>query len=299
MDHELYPYSPISTRPRLAWPGNKPLAAAIFLYLEHWELFPPEGTYRDPRFRDPFGDYQPDYRTYTWREYGNRVGIFRLFDLLDGLDLPVTVAANASAMSRYGYLVEQCLKRGYAFAAHGTHATRMVTSRMSLMEETDLVNGARETIRRHTGTAPAGWVSQDYSETAHTPRILADAGFTYLSDWPNDDQPYLMKVGRGIVSLPNQSEWDDVQLMWHRRLLPPRYPAIVMEAADVLMAEATRAASGRYMALHLHPWLSGMPHRFVHVARAVTAFARIEGAWFATAADIADIAAGQLRSVEP
>ncbi len=83
MDHDLYPFSPMPDRAALAWPGGARVAFAPVVYLEHWELHPPEGALRDPRFRDPFGDFRPDYRSYTWREYGARLGIFRIFEALD------------------------------------------------------------------------------------------------------------------------------------------------------------------------------------------------------------------------
>ena len=294
MDHALYRFSAIPDRAPLHWPDGRTLAGTVFLYLEHWELLPPEGALRDPRFRDPFGDFRPDYRTYTWREYGNRVGIFRLLDALDRSGLRATVAANASACDRYPYLVEELLRRDYEFAAHGSHATRLLTSRMSEAEERDFIAMSVDRVSRASGRPCAGWIGQDYAESARTPFLIAEAGLAYLADWPNDDQPYLMADGK-IVSLPAQSEWDDVQLMWHRRILSPRFPEIIDEAAAALADEAKRTGSGRFMGLHLHPWLSGMPHRFPHVARAIRSFAATPGLWSATAEQVARTAAQQLR----
>ncbi len=295
MDHALYGFSVLPDRPVLRWPGGATLAGTVFLYLEHWELLPADGTLRDPRFRDPFGDFRPDYRTYTWREYGNRVGVFRLLDVLDRTKLKVTVAANASACDRYPYLVEQLLKRGYEFAAHGSHATRMLTSKMTEAEERDFIASSLKRVSRASGKPCAGWIGQDYAESARTPFLLAETNLAYMADWPNDDLPYLMADGK-IVSLPNQSELDDVQLMWHRRVLAPRFAEIITEATSELAAEAKRTNAGRFMGLHLHPWLSGMPHRFAHVAHAVEAFAATEGLWPATAAEVVQAAAPQLRS---
>ena len=105
--------TPLPARPPIRWPGGARLACCVFLYLEHWELLPPEDAVRDPRFGDPFGDFVPDYRTYTWRDYGNRVGIFRILDRArPQYGLPVTVAANAGACQRYPFLVEQFMQRG-------------------------------------------------------------------------------------------------------------------------------------------------------------------------------------------
>jgi len=294
MDHALYEFLALPDRPALRWPGGAALAGTVFLYLEHWELLPADGRLRDPRFRDPFGDFRPDYRAYTWREYGNRIGIFRLLDVLDRTELKVTVAANASACDRYPYLVDELLKRDYEFAAHGSHATRMLTSRMPEAEERDFIASSVGRVSRASGKPCAGWIGQDYAESERTPFLLAELGLAYLADWPNDDLPYLMADGK-IVSLPNQSELDDVQLMWHRRVLAPRYSEMIAEAATELAAEAKRANAGRFMGLHLHPWLAGMPHRFPHVVRAIEAFAATDGLWSATAAEVALAAAPQLR----
>ena len=125
---------------------------------------PPTAALRDPRFRDPFGDFRPDYRAYTWREYGNRIGIFRLLDVLDRTELKVTVAANASACDRYPYLVDELLKRDYEFAAHGSHATRMLTSRMPEAEERDFIASSVERVSRASGKPCVGWIGQDYAE---------------------------------------------------------------------------------------------------------------------------------------
>jgi peptidoglycan/xylan/chitin deacetylase (PgdA/CDA1 family) len=284
MDHALYTFDPLPERAPIRWPNGAQLACCVFLYFEDWELVPPEGSVRDTRFRDPFGGFVPDYRTYTWRDYGNRVAIFRILDLLAGHGLSATVAANAGACRRYPFLVEQFLKRGDEFAAHGTHATRMLTSKLSEAEERAFIASSLDGVERATGTRPAGWIGQDFGESTRTPQLLAEAGLGYVVDWPNDDQPYRMTLDRPLLSIPNQAEWDDVQLLWHRRVLSPRYPAIVREAFGRLHQEG--AASGRFFGLHIHPWLSGMPHRFAYLARALEHLMAFDGAWWTTAGEV-------------
>ena len=285
MDHGLYSFSPLPARLPLRWPGGARVAVTVFLYFEHWELAPPTDAVREPQFGDTFGTFFPDYRTYTWREYGNRVGIFRLFEALDRSGLAVTVPTNSGACEQYPFLVEEMLRRGWEFAAHGAHATRMISSHMTEAEERTTIADSVAMIERHTGRRPAGWVGQDYGKSTRTPHLLAEAGLDYVVDWPNDDQPYRMTVGRPLVSIPNQAEWDDVQLLWHRRLLSPRYPEIVGEALRRLHDEAE--ASGRFFGLHLHPWLSGMPHRFPYIADAIARVVAIPNLWRATACEVA------------
>jgi peptidoglycan/xylan/chitin deacetylase (PgdA/CDA1 family) len=284
MDHDLYPYSPIGTRPALHWPNRAAVAANVVLHFEYWELDPPEGALRDPRCRDPIADLFPAYRVYSWREYGNRAGIFRILALLDRLKLPVTVAANSAACERYPYLVTEFLRRGYEFAAHGTHASRMINAAMSAADERAVIAQALDQLERATGRRPTGWVGQYFGETPRTPHLLAEAGLDYLMDWPNDDQPYAMTVGRGLVSIPIQAEWDEVQALWSKRVLSTRFPKIVGEAMDVLRQEGRQ--SGRYFGLHIHPWISGKAHRFPYLARALEQLSKVSDVWWATAAEV-------------
>lgn len=282
MDHDLYPYSAMPDRAPLAWPGGARLAFAPVVYLEHWELDPPAGALRDPRFIDPFGDFRPDYRSYTWREYGARVGIFRVFEVLDRHGLTATVAANARALERYPALVAECRRRGWEFAAHGTHATRMVSSTMGEDEQRALIADSVAAVERATGQRPEGWISQDFGQSPQTPQLLAEAGLRYLADWPNDDQPYRMTTTPPILVIPCQSELDDVQLLWHRRVLTPRYPTLVEEAASVLCGEG-----GRSLQLGIHPWLIGMPHRIRYLDEALGRLGRLGAVWTTTLGGIA------------
>lgn len=295
MDHDLYPFSALPTRPPLLFPGEAPLAGTVFLYLEHWDMVPEPGTVSDPRFIDRYGNFEPDYRTYTWREYGNRVGIFRLMDVIDRLGLKVTVPLNAKACARYPALVERLAGAGHEFAAHGIDATQLLTSAMGEDEERAFIRASADAVEAATGERPRGWVGQDHAQSTRTPRLLAEAGFAYCVDWPNDDQPYLMLPDGALVSLPAQSEWDDVHLLWHRRVLSPRFPEIVGDVIDCLAEEAVRTGSGRYVSLHLHPWLSGMPHRFRYAAAALERFAATPGMWRATAGELAAHAGRELR----
>jgi peptidoglycan/xylan/chitin deacetylase (PgdA/CDA1 family) len=285
MDHAHYAYSPLPARRPIRWPNGNRLAFCVFLYLEYWELDPPKDAVGDPRFKDAVAPFSPDYRVYTWREYGNRVGIFRILELLDRHGLNVTVAANAMACERYPYLVEECLRRDWEIAGHGIAATRMLSSRMTEDQERSEIAASLDALERATGTRPAGWIGQDYGQSSRTPRLLAEAGLDWVADWPNDDQPYLMSIaanGRPLVSIPNQAEWDDVQLLWHRHMPNARYPKIVGEAFERLHDEG-----GRFFGLHIHPWLLGMPHRTVYLERALERIACRGGLWQATASEVA------------
>lgn len=282
MDHDLYRFRAATGRAALDWPGGARVAFAPVVYLEHWPLYPTPGGYADPRFRDPYGKFQPDYRAYSWREYGTRIGIFRLFEVLDRHGMAATLAVNADAVSHYPNLIEEALCRGWEIAAHGGAADAMVTSDMSTEAERALIARCLDVLQRATGARPEGWIAQDASESTRTLGLLAEAGLDWVAHWPNDDQPYWMDTQPPLVSVPQLSELDDVECLWHRRVATPRWPKMLAEAIQVLADEG-----GRTAVVGLHPWLFGMPHRIRYLEEGLAQAARTEGVWATRVGDIA------------
>jgi len=282
MDNPWYDYSPFPTRPKLTWPRNARVAFCVVLPLEYYELTPAEDVVKDSRFIGEFGNYRPDYRTWTQREYGNRTGIFRVLDVLDRYQIRAGVAVNAMAADRYPFLIEQFKKRKYEFIAHGISANRMISSKMTEEEERSEIGTAIAALERVAHERPKGWLGQEYGESQRTPQLLADAGLDYVLDWPNDDQPYPLKVGRKFVSMPNQPEWDDVQQLWLRRINTPRYPDLVGDAFELLHQEG-----GQVFSLSIHPWLMGMAHRIKYLDEALRRIERFGNVWQATPGEIA------------
>jgi peptidoglycan/xylan/chitin deacetylase (PgdA/CDA1 family) len=286
MDHDLYAFRSLPEAPRFAWPGGGRIAFTVTLMLDYWEVAPPDGSSPDPRVVSPLGNFFPDWLTWSQREYGNRVGIFRVLAMLDRFGLVPTVALGAEAARRYPELVDECLRRGAAFMAHGTFATRRITSRMSEAEERALIEESREAVRRATGSAPRGWCGQDYNESARTPHLLAAAGFNYVTDWSNDDRPY--RIGPGLLSLPAQSEWNDLESMWLRRVSPPIWSEGLVEAFGVLHEEG-----GACFNLGLHPWITGQAHRIAYLGEALARILGRPGIWHASTDAVAVAAAEQ------
>lgn len=287
-DHPWYDRAPLPERPPIRWPGDARVAMMAIVYLEYWELDPPPGSVADPRMGGALGSYFPDYMSYTRREFGNRVGIFRIFDILDRHGIKPTVAAGAEAVRRYPYIVDLCRERGYGVVAHGTHATRMISSRMSEAEERAHIAEAVEAVERAFGRRPRGWAGQDCGESERTPRLLAEAGLDYVLDWPNDDAPYRMNVGRPFLSLPNQTEWDDAQLFIARKVDAWHYPQIVADAFEQLHREG-----GRLFGIGLHPWVFGQAHRIGHLDDALKRIGAFQNVWRADSDAIADCALAQ------
>jgi allantoinase len=239
------------------------------------------GLIRDARWKERFVH---DPRLYPWYDSGNRVAIFRIIDILDRHGLKATVAANASACERFPYLIEAFRSRGWEIAAHGLAVNGVITSRLTEEQERAYLSSSIDTIARTTGERPIGWFGQDCGETPRTPGLLADLGMQYLVDWSNDDQPYAMSGARGIISVPNCIEWDDMRMLWDRRLQMPRYPQIVGDALAQLYHDG--AETGRFFGLNLHPWLIGAPHRIKYLEQVIEALSTMPDIWQATSRDV-------------
>jgi len=282
-DHPHYRWSPLPKRDPFTWPDGKRTAVAAFVYVEYLELDPPEGVVGDPRFGGALGSYYPDFQNYTRREYGNRVGVYRVLDILERHGIRATVCLNAMAAERHPHIVERARAGGHGFAAHGLAAGRMISARMTEAEERAHIAESLDRLEAATGMRMRGWAGQDFGESERTPRLLAEAGLTHVIDWPNDDEPYLMDVGRPFVSIPNQAEWDDAQLFAVRHVDPWRYPEIFASAFDGLHGEG-----GRLFGFGIHPWVFGQAFRVRYLDEAVEHLAGCDDIWRATSDEIAE-----------
>ena len=280
-DHAIHPWSPQPSRPEVLWPGGRRVAAYILLHLEHTEIEPPPTSHRDPRFHGAFYSGTPDWHTYSYREYGNRIGIWRSLDLLDRLRLPASVAVNLLAARRHPEIVKAFGARGFEPVAHGFSATRMITSRMPEAEERLHILKARDGLAALWPGA-TGWLGQDHGATPATTRLLRDAGFDYSLDWANDDEPYLH--ASGLIALPPPADWDDVQTLWLRRVPVTRWPALIRDALERLLAEPR---GGRVLGIGVHPWLLGAPHRVRYLREALEHLVSRDGVHLATCGDLA------------
>jgi peptidoglycan/xylan/chitin deacetylase (PgdA/CDA1 family) len=288
MDHPHYPWSPLPGRGVLRWPDGARLAACVIVSLEHLEWPPPAGSYQPPTLAGGLGSRPyPDTMRVSHREYGHRVGIFRLLDVLARHGIRPTIAIDAFTAEHYGPLVHHCRQRGVEFIGHGLSLSRMITSRMSEPEERDYIRLCLEALARAVGSRPAGWLGPEYGESTRTPRLLAEAGLRYVCDWVNDEQPYRMTTPQGeLFALPIRYELDDVHALWDRRVPMDRYARMIDETVETLHAEG--AESGRLVALHLHPWLVGQPFRIGELDAALGRLRQRDGIWCASGSEIVD-----------
>jgi allantoinase len=288
MDHPHYAWSPMHQRGVLRWPDGARVTLCVLVNLEHMEWYPPQGSYQSPILagglaRRPF----PDYARLTHREYGHRVGIFRLLDVLETYGIPPTVAMDALTAEHYPYLVQHCQQRGAEIIGHGLSASQMITSRMSEDDEQAYIRRSMETLTRATGKAPVGWFGPEYGESERTPSLLAQAGIQYVCDWPNDEQPYAMTTPQGeLYALPIALELDDIHALAERRVPVNRYGELIKSSFEILYRDG--AHNGRLLVLHLHPWLMGQPFRIGVLDEVLGTMMRRQGVWAAHGAAIID-----------
>lgn len=285
-DHPYSGFRILPEAPRFTWPNGARIALTVTLLLDYWEVNPPKDDSRDPRIVSPLGNFFPDWLTWSQRQYGARVGIFRVLDVLDRFGITPSVGLGAEAARRYPELVDELLRRNACFMAHGDFATRRLTSRMTEEQERAVIAASRDAVAAATGEVPHGWCGQDFNQSARTPALLAEAGFTYTTDWANDDRPYLL--GK-LVALPPQPEWNDLECMWLRRVPPKKWADNIAEAFDVLHAEG-----GGVFNLTLHPWIAGQAHRIRYLREALEAVLGKPAIWRTTTDALAAAAREQL-----
>lgn len=289
MDHDHYDWSPLNgTRAPIEWPGKARVALCVIVSLEQAEWRRPEGHYQVANLAGGYGwGHFPDVTAWSHREYGNRVGVFRVLDVLRKHGIKPTVAIDALTADHYPFLVRHCRERGCEFIAHGISVNRMITSRMTEDEERDYLRTSIDALTRATGKAPVGWLGPEYGESSRTPRLLAQAGIRYVCDWVNDEQPYRLKVPQGdLYALPVTLPLDDVHALWERRMDIDRYGEMISETFETLYREGE--TNGRLLVLNLHPFLIGQPFRIGCLDAALRSIAQRPGVWAATGSDIVE-----------
>lgn len=280
--HRRYDYSAITDRPDYDWPGGRRLAVYVGMNLEAFSFGEGLGATLAP------GGPQPDVLNYAWRDYGNRVGAPRLLELFQSLALPCTVLVNSTIYTEAPGLAEAFAARGDEIAGHGrTNAERQGVL-PEAEEEALIVQSTQELTERH-GTKPKGWLGPWISQSHVTPDLLQEAGYEYLLDWCHDDQPTWMTTRSGkILSVPYPQELNDIPQIVGRHREGSEFADMMIDAFDVMRAEAHRRPL--VMGLALHGYLMGHPHRIKHLERALTYMQERSGdqVWWTTAGAIND-----------
>ena len=251
---ERLDFSPIGQRPKLALPDGARLAVWVIVNVEEWD--PTQAMPRTVLTPPAGGAPMPDIPNWAWHEYGNRVGFWRMLEVLDHFRIRAVLAINGSAIRRYEPIARAALERRWEFIGHGFTQQNM----QKVGDEREAIRKTATAIRDFAGRPPRGWLGPGLTETWETPDLLAEEGFGYVCDWVLDDQPVRLKTRTGpIVNLPYTQECNDVAMMLIQHHKASEYYDRATDQFAQLYADA--AQSARVMALVVHPYIMGAPHR--------------------------------------
>lgn len=277
--HGRYDYVPIHKRPDYSFPGGKRLAVYLGFNLEHFDFGAGLGARIGPE------SPQPDVSNYAWRDYGNRVGVWRLIELFDQLNLPVGVLTNTSLYDYCPEVLEAFVARGDEIIGHGhTNSDRQGT--MPEAEEKKLFEYCRDRIEKESGKAPKGWLSPWLSESLTTPDLMTETGYTYTLNWCIDDQPvkFRTRSGKPLWCIPYPQEVNDIPMIVARQMDGKDFADLVIDNFDEMVAQSK--AQPLVMGIALHPYLVGQPYRLRHLRRALEHITTSNKVWFTTPGEI-------------
>jgi len=264
----LFPYQAIVDRPPVVWPNGARVAVWVIPNIEHFHI--------------EIGNQAPDIRNHSRRDYGNRVGVWRIIEVLAKHGVRGTVALNAEVGRFYPRIMEAVTKLQWELMGHGLTNSVLLTG-MPKDKEAAVIAEAREIIGQW-GQTMRGWLGPGLGETWHTLDLLREHGVQYVCDWVNDDLPY--RMNNGLYSIPYSIELNDMPLFNVPSIDIGEFERRIRETFDVLYEEGAR--SGRVMAIALHPFLIGVPHRIRTLDRALSYIASHGSVWFATGSEIID-----------
>ncbi len=275
-------YSPIIERPAIKWPNGARVALWISPNVEHYEYVPDFDGNRNPWPRTPY----PDVQQYSYRDYGNRVGFWRMLEPLDKYNIKCCVSLNMAVLEHFPEIAEAMVQRDWDFMSHGIYNTRFLNT-YSEEQEREFYRDCIDTLRRHTGKQLKGMLGPAISATVATPDLMAEAGLIYHTDWVHDDQPVPIKVKSGkLISVPYSIELNDSSVMRDNHYEGDYFARICKDQFDRLYEEG--AESGRVMCIALHPFLIGQPHRIKYLDDILSHIMGHEGVWQTTADEIAE-----------
>jgi len=284
MDHDIYDWSILQQREPVAWPGGAKVALWVSLSLEYFPLDQPSEPFKVP---GGMVTQYPDLRHFTSRDYGNRVGIQRLWKVLKKYGITSSVAINSKLAQRYPYLIDKINERGDEIIAHGVDMGKVHYGGMDDGVEAELVEESVSVLRDASGQPVTGWWSPGKSESWHTLKHLADHGIEYVCDWANDDMPYRLRdgTGREVVAMPHSAEIWDRTIIVEKKHNEEEWLEQVQDQFSVLYDETERYG-GRVVSLVLTPYIMGMHYRIKYLDQALAWITGHSGVWNATGEEI-------------
>jgi allantoinase len=272
-------YSAIIDRPALRLPKSARVVVWTIVNVEEWDI---QGPMPRSVLPPPSGaQVIPDVPNFAWAEYGMRVGFWRLKSVLDKYKIKPTLAINAAVCLSYPRIAEASKAAGWEFMGHGFIQKPM----HQLEDQRQAIRRSVEVIRQFTGKVPAGWLGPGLTETADTLDLLAEAGFQYVADWVNDEQPYEINTAHGpLVSLPYTVELNDIPMMIVQHHEAEEFFRRAKDEFETLYAEGAKSA--RVMAIAVHPYISGVPHRIKYFEKTFAYLKKQKGVLFWTGEEI-------------
>ena len=275
-------YSPIIERPPIKWPNDARVALWICPNVMHHEYLPDYDGLSSPW---PRTAYFPDVQQYSYRDYGNRVGFWRMLEVMDKYGIKCGVALNVAVLEHFPEIGEAMVQRDWDFASHGIYNTRFLNT-YSEEQEREFYRDNIETLKRHTGKTLKGMLGPNATGSERSPDLMAEAGLIYHADWAHDDQPVPIKVKSGkLISMPYSIELNDV-LVFRNHNEGDYFARICKAQFDQLYKEG--AESGRVMCIALHPQAIGQPHKVKYLDETLGYIMSHDGVWQTTADEIAE-----------
>jgi peptidoglycan/xylan/chitin deacetylase (PgdA/CDA1 family) len=275
------PYSAIVDRPPLRLPGDARLVVWTIVNLEVWDIANPMARQIIP---PPTGvSLLPDVPNWSWHEYGMRVGVWRFFKLFDRLGIRPTLSINARVTEDYERVAAQARDAGWEFMGHAYEQGPM----HRIADQRGMIHRSMDILERFTGTRPVGWLGPGLTQTLDTPDLLAEAGVKYIGDWVWDDEPSVITTAHGpLVTLPYTVELNDIPTMMVQHHESPYWATRCQDTFDRLYMEGLDRA--KIMAIAIHPYISGQPHRIRYLEQVYDYCRAQEGVLFMNGAEILD-----------
>ena len=280
--HGRYPYSAISRRADYSWPDGKRLAVYLGFNIEHFDFGAGLGAALGPK------SPEPDVLNYSWRDYGNRVGVWRCLELFDQLKLPAAALINTALYDYCPEVIEACVKRGDELVGHG-HTNSERQSELNEVDERFLLLSCKEKILKKSKQHISGWLSPWIAESAVTPDLLAETGYRYTLNWCHDDQPvkFATRSGKSLWSIPYPQELNDIPMIVARQMDAGDFADMIVDNFDEMLRQCE--AQPLVMGIALHPYIVGQPYRLRQLRRALEHIKKQpKKVWFTTPGAICD-----------
>lgn len=275
------PFSPIAGRPPLKLPDGARVVVWPIVNVEVWDILRamPRQVLPPPTHVTQL----PDFAHWAWHEYGMRVGFWRIKEVWDSLNIKASLFINGRVCEDYEPVARAARDAGWEFVGHGydQRPTHQELDQRAMIQKTVRI------LKEYTGRQPVGWLGPGLTETLETPDLLAEAGIRYIADWVIDDEPCEIRTAHGpVLAMPYSVELNDIPMMMVQHHTSEEFYRRSMDQFERLYEEGGRRA--KIMAVAVHPYISGVPHRIKYFQRVFTELARQPGVLFWTGEQILD-----------